>query len=62
MDKRYFTIGDVVRFVYHGEVRTGKVETVAEKFVRLVFEENRETCYKSFSYSKISRLETLEMA
>lgn len=68
IDKRYFMVGDVVRFDYNGYKRNGKVVKLTDNCVTITYlvgspsdgaEVKR---IKSFSYSKISGLETLELA
>ena len=67
-DKRYFAVGDVVRFQYNGYVRSGKVTKLTDRNVTITYlkmdpSDGAEVKkIKSFSFHKIYGLETLEMA
>ncbi len=69
-DKRYFKVGDVVRFQYNGYVRSGKVVKLTDRNVTITYtklgvkptDDIELHKIKSFTYAFISGLETLEMA
>ena len=68
MDKRYFAIGDVVSFDYGKYTREGKVVKLTDTAVTITYLklDPSDGCevkqIKSFCFSKIRGLETLEMA
>jgi hypothetical protein len=67
-DKRYFVVGDVVRFDYNGYKREGQVVKLTDTVVTITYLKMNPSDgaevqqIKSFSFHKIYGLETLEMA